>query len=144
MDLSMPALLGYFMTMIYNPNNVSIEVSPFTTVVEMTTGDDLCRMFGFNVDPDNTHLPLAWGHIVCGGSVANLESVRYLSMSLILLQQCILIDQIDLKSTVLVGCPTIPSSYVSRESMKRPAKLRNSRCGLHEISSSIRSQSDLP
>ena len=80
MDLSMPALLGYFMTMIYNPNNVSIEASPFTTVAEMTTGDDLCRMFGFNVDPDNKELPLAWGHIVCGGTVANLESVRIFSI----------------------------------------------------------------
>lgn len=79
MDLSMPALLGYFMTMIYNPNNVSIEASPFTTVAEMTTGDDLCRLFGYNVDPANKDLPLAWGHIVCGGSVANLESVRSLS-----------------------------------------------------------------
>lgn len=75
MDLSMPALLGYFMTMIYNPNNVSIEASPFTTVAEMSTGDDLCRMFGYNVDPNNKDLPLGWGHIVCGGSVANLESV---------------------------------------------------------------------
>ena len=143
MDLSMPALLGYFMTMLYNPNNVTIEASPFTTVAEMTTGDDLCRMFGYNVEPNNTDLPLAWGHIVCGGSVANLESVRYLSMPLALLQQCILIDQIYLKSTV-VDCRTMPSLYVSRESMKRPAKLRNSRCGSHEISSSIRSQSDPP
>ena len=91
MDLSMPALLGYFMTMIYNPNNVSIEASPFTTVAEMTTGDDLCRMFGYNVDPKNKDLPLAWGHIVCGGTVANLESVRYLSMSIALFQQCILL-----------------------------------------------------
>ena len=76
MDLSMPALLGYFMTMIYNPNNVSIEASPFTTVAEMATGDQLCQMFGYNIDPDNKDLPLAWGHIACGGSVANLESVR--------------------------------------------------------------------
>ena len=78
----MPALLGYFMTMIYNPNNVTIEVSPFTTVAEMTTGDDLCRMFGYNIDPTNKDLPLAWGHVVCGGSVANLESVSSLSHSL--------------------------------------------------------------
>lgn len=75
MDLSMPALLGYFMTMLYNPNNVSIEASPLTTVAEMSTGDELCRMFGYNTDPENKELPLAWGHIVCGGTVANLESV---------------------------------------------------------------------
>ena len=75
MDLSMPSLLGYFMTMIYNPNNVSIEASPITTVAEMSTGDDLCEMFGYNIDPDKKDLPLAWGHIVCDGTVANLESM---------------------------------------------------------------------
>lgn len=63
MDLSMPALLGYFMTMIYNPNNVSIEASPITTVAEMTTGDDLCRMFGYNTNPENEDHPLAWGRM---------------------------------------------------------------------------------
>ena len=116
MDLSMPALLGYFMTMIYNPNNVSIEASPFTTVAEMTTGDDLCRMFGYNVDPDNKDLPLAWGHIVCGGTVANLESVRYFSMSLALSELSIFIDKTHSRSTVLVVRRTMPSSYLSRES----------------------------
>ena len=114
----MPALLGYFMTMIYNPNNVTIEVSPFTTVAEMTTGDDLCRMFGYNVDPSNEDLPLAWGHITCGGTVANLESVRCLSMLLALFQQCIVIDKLQLKSAVLVDCRTRPSSNVSHELMK--------------------------
>ena len=111
----MPALLGYFMTMIYNPNNVTIEASPFTTVAEMPTGDDLCRMFGYNVDPNNEDLPLAWGHIACGGSVANLESVRYLSMLSTLFQQCIKIDKTQLESAVIVDCRNMPSSYVSRE-----------------------------
>ena len=75
MDLSMPALLGYFMTMLYNPNNVAIEASPITTVAEIAVGKDLCTMFGYNTDPEKTDLPLGWGHITCGGSVANLESV---------------------------------------------------------------------
>ena len=75
MDLSMPALLGYFMTMLYNPNNVSIEASPLTTVAEMSVGDDLCKMFGYNIDPEKKEMPLAWGHIACDGTVANLESV---------------------------------------------------------------------
>ena len=75
MDLSMPALLGYFMTMIYNPNNVSIEASPITTVAEMVTGDDLCTMFGYNVDANKTEVPLGWGHVVCDGTIANLESM---------------------------------------------------------------------
>ncbi|KAF5641537.1 L-tyrosine decarboxylase [Fusarium sp. NRRL 52700] len=55
-DLTMPSLLGYFMTMLYNPNNLSPEVSPVTTMVELEK------------------LPLSWGHITCGGTVANLES----------------------------------------------------------------------
>ncbi|KAL9107284.1 MAG: hypothetical protein Q9227_007826 [Pyrenula ochraceoflavens] len=75
MDLSTPALLGYFMTMIYNPNNVSIEASPLTTVAEMAVGDDLCNLFGYNVDPENKDHPVAWGHIACDGTVANLESM---------------------------------------------------------------------
>lgn len=75
MDLSMPAVLGYFMTMIYNPNNVSIEAGPLTTVAEMVAGDALCEMFGYNIDLKITDLPVAWGHIVCDGTVANLESM---------------------------------------------------------------------
>ena len=75
MDLSIPASLGYFMTMLYNPNNVSIEASPLTTVAEIKTGEDLCQMFGYNVDPKVTDHLVAWGHIACDGTVANLESV---------------------------------------------------------------------
>lgn len=58
-----------------NPNNVTIEASPITTIAEMEVGDDLCRLFGYNVDPSQTEMPLGWGHITCDGSVANLESV---------------------------------------------------------------------
>lgn len=75
MDLSTPGLLGYFMTMIYNPNNVSIEASPLTTVAEIEVGESFCKLFGYNVDPDNESQPTAWGHITCDGTVANLESM---------------------------------------------------------------------
>ena len=75
MDLSMPAVLGYFMTMLYNPNNVSIEASPLTTVAEMEAGLQLSEMVGYNIDPKRTDVPLGWGHITSGGTVANLESV---------------------------------------------------------------------
>jgi glutamate/tyrosine decarboxylase-like PLP-dependent enzyme len=77
MDMSMPALLGYFMTMIYNPNNVALEASPLTTVAEIECGEQLCEMFGYNIDPDKKTLPVGWGHITCGGTVANLESIWY-------------------------------------------------------------------
>ncbi|KAL8729997.1 MAG: hypothetical protein Q9166_004320 [cf. Caloplaca sp. 2 TL-2023] len=74
MDLSMPSLLGYFMTMLYNPNNVSIEASPLTMVAEIEAGQQLCEMFGYNLDPKVKETPIGWGHITCGGSVANLET----------------------------------------------------------------------
>ncbi|KAE8143547.1 pyridoxal phosphate-dependent transferase [Aspergillus pseudotamarii] len=74
-DMAMPGLLGYFMTMIYNPNNVAVEASPFTTVVELRVGKQLCEMFGYNTDEGKNELPLSWGHITCDGTVANLESI---------------------------------------------------------------------
>ncbi|KAJ5510018.1 Pyridoxal phosphate-dependent transferase major region subdomain 1 [Penicillium expansum] len=74
-DMTMPGLLGYFMTMIYNPNNVTVEASPFTTVIELRAGKQLCDMFGYNTDPEESNLPLSWGHITCDGTVANLESI---------------------------------------------------------------------
>ncbi|KAB8237316.1 hypothetical protein ETB97_007633 [Aspergillus alliaceus] len=74
-DLSMPALLGYFMTMIYNPNNVALEASPLTTVAEMEVGEQLCHLFGYNIDPTRKDVPTGWGHVTCGGTVANLESI---------------------------------------------------------------------
>lgn len=75
MDLSMPALLGYFMTMIYNPNNVAIEGGPLTTAVEIEAGEQLCQMLGYNLDTAKLNQPIGWGHITCGGTVANLESI---------------------------------------------------------------------
>ncbi|KAL8700487.1 MAG: hypothetical protein Q9224_000946 [Gallowayella concinna] len=75
MDMSMPSLLGYFMTMLYNPNNVSIEASPFTMIAEIEAGQQLCEMFGFNLNSEVKDVPIGWGHITCGGTVANLESI---------------------------------------------------------------------
>ncbi|DAA78911.1 TPA_exp: Uncharacterized protein A8136_2696 [Trichophyton benhamiae CBS 112371] len=74
-DLTTPGLLGYFMTMIYNPNNVAVEASPLTTAIELEVGKQLAEMFGYNIDEKNKSLPLSWGHITCDGTVANLESI---------------------------------------------------------------------
>lgn len=75
MDMSMPAILGYLATMIYNPNNVAFEASPITTHLELLVGKQMSDMLGYNVDERRTELPLGWGHITCGGSVSNLEAV---------------------------------------------------------------------
>ncbi|KAK4186014.1 pyridoxal phosphate-dependent transferase [Podospora australis] len=67
-DLTMPSLLGYFMTMLYNPNNVAVEASPLSTIAEIEVGEQLCDLFGF----DKT---TSWGHVTCDGTVANLEAI---------------------------------------------------------------------
>ncbi|KAL8638359.1 MAG: hypothetical protein Q9228_004485 [Teloschistes exilis] len=65
MDMSMPSLLGYFMTMLYNPNNVSIEASPITMVAEIEAGQQICEMLGYNIKSDVKNGPVGWGHITC-------------------------------------------------------------------------------
>ncbi|WP_437592949.1 pyridoxal-dependent decarboxylase [Sorangium sp. So ce1000] len=76
-DTSIPSVLGYFAAMLYNPNNVAFEGSTATTILEMLVGDDLCRMLGYPL-PDEGAGEKAirpWGHITCGGTVANIEAI---------------------------------------------------------------------
>jgi glutamate/tyrosine decarboxylase-like PLP-dependent enzyme len=76
-DTSIPSVLGYFAAMLYNPNNVAFEGSTATTILEMIVGDDLCRMLGYPL-PDEGAGDKAirpWGHITCGGTVANIEAI---------------------------------------------------------------------
>ncbi|KAG8702812.1 hypothetical protein FRC08_003234 [Ceratobasidium sp. 394] len=72
-DTSMPGLLGYLAAALFNPNNVATEASPLTTVMEHDVGQQLCRMLGYNTNNQESSRP--WGHIACGGSIANLESM---------------------------------------------------------------------
>ncbi|KAH9080388.1 pyridoxal phosphate-dependent transferase [Lactarius deliciosus] len=77
-DVSMPATLGYIMGLMYNPNNVGAEGGPITHVIEHDVGQQLCSMLGFHTqlgDKPQQGRPTAWGHITCGGSIANLESM---------------------------------------------------------------------
>ncbi|CCO32119.1 L-2,4-diaminobutyrate decarboxylase Short=DABA decarboxylase [Rhizoctonia solani AG-1 IB] len=72
-DTSLPGLLGYLAAALFNPNNVCTESSPLTSVIERDVGLQLCQMLGYDIS--NTESSKPWGHIVCGGSVANLESI---------------------------------------------------------------------
>ncbi len=67
-DLTMAGLIGYFATMLYNPNNVAAEASPVTTRMELEVAEQLARMIGY--DPVRQ-----WGHICSGGTVANFEAL---------------------------------------------------------------------
>ncbi len=77
-DMTMPSILGYFAAMLYNPNNVAFEGSSATTLLEILVGDDLCRMLGYSI-PDEAEIEKGairpWGHITCGGTVANIEAI---------------------------------------------------------------------
>jgi glutamate/tyrosine decarboxylase-like PLP-dependent enzyme len=67
-DLTMASLIGYFATMLYNPNNVAAEASPVTTRMELEVAAQLAGMIGY--DPERQ-----WGHITSGGTVANFEAL---------------------------------------------------------------------
>ncbi len=60
--------IGYFATMLYNPNNVTPEAGPVTTRLEAQVAAQLARMIGY--DPGS-----AWGHLTSGGTVANFEAL---------------------------------------------------------------------
>ncbi|ETS84850.1 hypothetical protein PFICI_02875 [Pestalotiopsis fici W106-1] len=72
MDTTLSSIIGYMSAMIYNPNNVATEASPYTTEVERQVGQELCQMLGYNNPHED---PAPWGHITCDGSVANLEAI---------------------------------------------------------------------
>jgi hypothetical protein len=73
--MSMASLLGYFITMLYNPNNVALEASPLSTVAAIEVGEQLCELFGYNNDEDNQEAPTAWDNVTCDGTVANVGSI---------------------------------------------------------------------
>ena len=80
-DLTMASLIGYFATMLYNPNNVSAEASPVTSRLELEVARQLGEMIGY--EPARQ-----WGHLTSGGTVANYEAlwvarnVKYLPVAL--------------------------------------------------------------
>ncbi len=71
-DQTIPGMVAYVAAMLYNQNNTATEASPVTTVLEYLAGQDLCRMFGYQTAGDGV---LAWGHLTCGGSTANIEAL---------------------------------------------------------------------
>lgn len=72
-DPFLPGLVAKLVTTLYNPNNVTEEVAPVTTELELRVGEQLAAMFGFAIDEEAE--PCAWGHLTSGGTVANYESL---------------------------------------------------------------------
>lgn len=67
-EQTLAAQVGYFATMLYNPNNVAAESSPATTQLELELAADLARMVGYAPKT-------AWGHLTSGGTLANFEAL---------------------------------------------------------------------
>ncbi|MDH4132609.1 MAG: pyridoxal-dependent decarboxylase, partial [Gemmatimonadota bacterium] len=67
-ELSLPAVLGYFAGLLYNPNNVTAEAAPITVALELEVGRMISAMLGYN--PKR-----AWAHICSGGTVATIEAL---------------------------------------------------------------------
>ena len=73
-DTTMPSMLGYMSAMLFNQNNVDSAASPVTTLYEQTVGKQLCKMLGYYID-SSTNPIVGWGHVTCGGSIANIEAL---------------------------------------------------------------------
>lgn len=69
-ETTLPSLVAYFATLLYNPNNVSSEASPVTIRYELEVGKQFAALFGY--DPTT-----AFGHLTSGGTIANYESLWY-------------------------------------------------------------------
>jgi glutamate/tyrosine decarboxylase-like PLP-dependent enzyme len=67
-ELSLPAVLGYYAGLLYNPNNVTAEAAPITVALELEVGRMISAMLGYN--PKR-----AWAHICSGGTVATIEAL---------------------------------------------------------------------
>lgn len=73
-DLMLPAVIGYFSTILYNPNNVVGEVSTATTRMELEYINELCQMVGYR-ECKSFSGNQAWGHLCSGGTSANIEAL---------------------------------------------------------------------
>lgn len=73
-DLLLPGLAAQFLTLPYNPNNVSADAAPVTVDLELRAGLQLARMLGFVDDPARPDC--AFGHLTSGGTVANFQALR--------------------------------------------------------------------
>lgn len=67
-EQTLPGVLGYFATMLYNPNNVSGEAAPITVDLEIEAGQMVAEMLGYNPRT-------SWAHITSGGTIANMEAL---------------------------------------------------------------------
>ncbi|KAM9960327.1 hypothetical protein ACTFIW_009456 [Dictyostelium discoideum] len=86
-DVTIAGVIGATATILYNPNNVTVQASPVTTFIEMAVSNDLARMVGWEFPEkipkfNNRHEKKLFEdkniipcfHLTCGGTVSNIEA----------------------------------------------------------------------
>lgn len=88
-DTLIPAVLGLFAGILYNPNNVTPEAAPVTVDLEVEACSAMLRMIGYRPPPppptDSTDLEsfyseasatgFSWAHLTPGGTFSNIEAL---------------------------------------------------------------------
>ncbi|KAJ3501934.1 hypothetical protein NMY22_g18755 [Coprinellus aureogranulatus] len=79
-DFSLPSIAGWLGGLLLNPNNISFEAAPLTTVLELEVGKGLCKMLGYaetgNGSPQEMDVDVkSYGHLTADGTVANIEAL---------------------------------------------------------------------
>lgn len=67
-EISTPALLGHFVTLLHNPNNISMDASRVGVHIEDEAIGALLKMIGYDIKS-------ARGHFTSGGTIANYEAL---------------------------------------------------------------------
>src|ERR1051325_9717507 len=88
-DTLIPAALGFFAGLLYNPNNVTPEAAPVTVDLEVEACSSMLRMLGFRPPPpppdgdidldefyaEESAKGFAWAHLTPGGTLSNIEAL---------------------------------------------------------------------
>jgi glutamate/tyrosine decarboxylase-like PLP-dependent enzyme len=117
-EQTIAAQVGYFATMLYNPNNVSVEASPVTSRLELEVAAQLARMIGY--DPATS-----WGHLTSGGTVANFEAL-WIARNVFYLPLAAAGAARDLHTELLVTLPDGNSQPLESLSLQQLLNVRTS------------------
>jgi len=88
-DTLLPATLGYFAGLLYNPNNVTPEAAPVTVDLEVEACSSMLQMLGFRPPPaaprgdvdierfyaEESAKGFSWAHLTPGGTLSNIEAM---------------------------------------------------------------------
>lgn len=126
-EISMPALLGHFVTLLHNPNNISPEASRVGAEIEVQAIELLGQFVGYNK---------GIGHFTSGGTVANFEFLfRARERLATWLATCIAAGETDIMKSAHIGWEEFNSikSRVSQSEIAKYFILNNSRDAYSQI-----------